>query len=456
MLALSLTILFFVGLTVVVLGWAIWEGPCVFLGCCMVLLDVAARAALERSPLYVDATFSQPALRVQGVLVGALVLGLVIPVLAGRLWLGPPLRLARLDWLVLALVPLVAMSALVGALAGHKIVFVAGDTYKGLVVPASYFVVRLTAARSEDYSKLLSAVAAVSLAVTALAAVEIARRVIIGESLSGVGAPPLLALSVVLAALVVWDGVPRRRMAAASAVAGTLLALNLLSLTRGLWVATALMLAVAIAMSPARMVLRLGGPVAAIFLAGVLLTHSGSGVGDQFEQRLRDLNGTAPTLVTLDPPADPVTSIDERAWEARDATAELRRHGFVAALFGLGAGAEYPTALERIEDTSDEGFRHQIHVTWVSVLFRQGSVGLCVFGAVLACAALLLTRRRKARRPGRDASQVGRVTLALWLPASVLLLTNAYGFFGEVTWGVVLAIVLGLATEDAEPETAEA
>jgi hypothetical protein len=424
------------------------------------VLDIGVTAIVEQTSLYVNATFAQPALRVQGAAVGIVVFSLaVVVVLVGLSRAYVRDRVIEWTWLdigMASIVPLAVVGAAIGLVNANKPVFIVGDTYKLLVVSAAYCVVRVTCRHRHEAEKLFVGIAVLALAVGVLQAVKILSRLAEGAQLNGVGAPPLIGLAGALAATALWQTSWRRRWATATALAAMLL-LTFLSMTRGLWVVMAVMVLAAVLAAPHAMVRRAGPPFLLTALLMATLVAVPTPVSAQLQNRLSEVTRQGPAVATLMPPADLVSSLDERRWEIQDSLVELSRHGMVAAVFGRGSGAEYPTALDRIEDTSDEGHRHQIHVTWVSVLYRHGILGLLVLVGVLSAAAIGLLRAvRRAGGFGPDLTGIVLLGLGLWLLGAAIDLTDAYGFFGDVAWGVLLAVTALVSSRMQLPSEAVA
>jgi hypothetical protein len=403
---------------------------------------VGIRTILEQTSLYVDATYSQPALRVEAVVVGTAVFAALAFVVyrqlrsrswSSLLWVQP----ALLDRLVLALVLVAIGGAVIGLINGNKWLFVAGDTYRILVVPAAYFAIRLSAARSDAWRSLLIGAFAVGLGVALVQCVKIPERLANGQFLNGVGAPPLITLAVLLAALA-FATLSRRRLALVCAMYLAVSSLILLSLTRGLWIVAIVMTAAAVVLGRTRGVIRILLPTAAVTaVAAGLIVSSTTIVGQQLHARLADVSGQQRTSSLL--PAPDGTSVDERRIEANDAIADEQTHGVVAFVIGRGSGAEYATALPRIETTSGDGHRHQIHVTWVSLIYRYGAIGLALVLGIIGVASRLSIR---ALRGSRGEERTAPAALCLWLLGTTLALTNAYGFLGELSWGIFLAVIV--------------
>jgi hypothetical protein len=426
-----------------VIRWAIARGLAVLCGTTLVFLEAGVRTVLEQTSLYIDATYSQPALRVQGVLLGLAIGGFLIVALIASRKRERKLEVGLLDFLVGGVLLLALIGAVVGLVLGHKPVFIVGDTYKLLVIPATYFAVRLLAKTQADYEQLFLGVAGVGLGTTLLLMVEIAMRVTSGGQLNGVGAPPLFVLAGALAVVVVLPLRDPRRLYV-SLVVIWVLGLNLLSMSRGVWLVSLAMLLAATMVAPIRVTRGALLPAAIVGAVVVALaTAFPTALSTEFEGRVRDLTGSRTQVVTLLPPGYPITSVDERIWEVKDSMSAVAQAGPAGVMLGRGAGAEYETALGAIEGTSSPGQRHQIHVTWVSVLHRHGALGLALLVGILGTSVLWLVR--DARRSESPVSRLTMpsLTLLLWVIGSVIILTDAYGFFGEVSWGVALAMTAG-------------
>ena len=425
-----------------VLFWAARQGPAVVCAAVLILVDGIVPSVLEHTSLYGDATHSQPALRVAAVFVGVASAGALgwVVLRSGIRW--SELRWTTLDRVVGLLVVLALVGAAVGLARGSKASFLLGDTYRALIVPVVYLIVRLLATGERERMAVLKVMVAVGVGLGVVQVAEIAERLRDDAFLSGVGAPPLIVLAWLLAVLATRPLGPRA-LPALIAGMGAFAALNLLSLTRGLWVVTAVMAAVAAVVGGTRSLTRIGAP--ALALCGVVFVLGATEttvVGRQIHQRVVENRFPSGTQATLLPPVNVRTSFDERETEANDAMREWLDHGAPAVAFGLGSGAEYPTPLPEVEDTSSPGQRHQIHITWISLLVRYGVLGLALAVAVIGLALALSIR---AFRESDGERRVLALTLLLWLVGSSVAVTNAYGFLGDVPWAVVLALVAGTA-----------
>jgi hypothetical protein len=290
---------------------------------------------------------------------------------------------------------------------------------------------------------------------------DVGARIVNHESISGVGAPPLWALAALLSLLAAGPALSRRNVVLAVCGTAWLIALNFVALTRGLWIVTGVMLVAATFPAsrrlPLRVALRFGVATLAICTVGVASAVASSGwLRQQLEARV-----SSPTrqVVSLAPPTINFSSIDERRWEAGDATLDLVDHGVVSVLLGRGSGSEYRTALPRIENTSSEGRRHQIHITWVAALYRNGIVGLTALCAIIALAAVGSIRLLRASRTAAARSRVVALALVLWLLGSTIALADAYGFFGNLQWALTIAMIGGLtlgSPGNGEPHAAGA
>jgi hypothetical protein len=442
-LTLALITLILVPLSLGILAWARPQGFAVLAGIFLLLLDVGLRSILEQTSLYVSATYSQPALRAEGVVVGTALFGALAVALyrqlRSRSWSSLVwLRLSLLDKLVLALAILAVSGAVIGDLNGNKQLFVLGDTYRILVVPAAYFVIRITAARADAWHSLIIGAFVVGLGVAAVQCVKILERIAHGQWLNGVGSPPLITLAVLLAVLA-FASLTWRRYVVTCAAFLAVTGLILLSLTRGLWIVAVVMIVAATALGRMRGMVRILLPTAVVATAAVALAvTSTTVVGRQLHARLRDVIKEEHASMSL-LPVPPATSVDERQIEANDAIADEQTHGPAAFVIGRGSGAEYATALPRIETTSSDGHRHQIHVTWVSLIFRYGFIGLALVLAIIGVASRLAIR---ALRRSRGEERIAPAALCLWLLGTTLALTNSYGFLGELAWGIVLAVIV--------------
>src|SRR5439155_2471477 len=72
------------------------------------------------------------------------------------------------------------------------------------------------------------------------------------------------------------------------------------------------------------------------------------------------------------------SSLSVRRVEAEEALVDLQSGGLPAILIGRGNGAEFPSFLPIVDPTTRSGYHHQIHITWISVLYRNGLIGLLI------------------------------------------------------------------------------
>lgn len=442
MTALGLTFLVVAVVSVGVLTFSWRLGHAAFAAATLAGLDIGLGAALEKTSLYVNATYSQPALRAQGAAMGFTLLVTLVGAIIWGLFKGSPIKATPLDRLVAGLGGLALLCAAVGAARGNQLVFIAGDTYRILVVVGAYGIVRILACEVEDGTRVVVALGTVAACATALQAVEVVRIILGAGNLNGAGHPPLILLAILLA-LVATGSLTHRRMRWCGLAVVAVVGMCALSLTRGIWVATAVAVAVALSCRAGASTIRvaryvlLPGVVVAV-VASIAVGAVSPGVAAQFSARVDELRGDD-GVVTLQPAMDTVSSVDERLWEVRDSVDFLWELGPTAWALGAGLGGEYPTALDRIENTSREGQRHQIHVTWVSVLFRQGVLGLGYLVVLLVSIGVVLVRAAIRQPDGVEAWVP--LALLIWLSAEVLALTNAYGLFGQVAWGICLGAI---------------
>lgn len=412
-------------------------------------IDVATREVLQRSALFTDATFSQPALRAQGALTGVAVM-LALAYLLLRRRADVLAALAARDTLsrvVFAMVPAAVFFALVGFLRGNDLVFVVGDTYKVLVVPAVFLVTAVCVRGGAGLRKrVLALYVVVAALAAALLAGTFAGAIAEGRSTFGLGAPPTVLLASLVAFLAVAPRRSRRMTLVACAALLVLLVMALLSLSRGYWIVAAGSLLAGAVLAPRE--LRVRGVLVLVIMgfavagASMVLPRD-SYVVTQVRARVDDLTGRTTGPPTMVPPKDVVNSVDERRWEVSDAlTHQWREGGWPAEIVGMGSGAEYPTALPRIEGTSRAGYRHQLHVTWVTAWFRWGLAGFALLVAAVAAACLAAAR---GLRGSSGSDRILWATLVIWFVVSAVGLVNAYGFFGEISW----AVMLGLAASGA-------
>lgn len=414
----------------------------------LIVLDSMSREIIFRTPLYKNATLSQPALRLQGAIVGVGIMLLATYAAIERLRArGNSFPRFAFEWAATGMLGVAVIGAVVGYVNRHQTVYVLGDTYRLLVVPLTCFatvvlVPNLKAAlRVLDWLVLTGAVGAVLLAAQSFEAIAH------GESTYGKGVPSLFVLVYFLVALSQRNARWCQNFLLAVAVLGVLV-LMFLSLVRTAWLVAVLAIACVTVIFPRRLSsvlaqLVLGGAIvfALLFLLyRPFTTKVAPSIRAEVVQRIDDFRG-------LDNTGDSdigSSSADERRIEVQDAIADLSAGGSFAFVVGRGSGAEYPTVLPTVDPTTRPGHRHQIHVTWVSALYRTGLAGLTILVVLVLTAISTAWRGLKVARRHAGALRAQAV-LASWITASAVALTSVYGLIGEPIWGIALGL-LGVVT----------
>ena len=271
---------------------------------------------------------------------------------------------------------------------------------------------------------------------------EDAQALLGGDSTYGNGSPSLLLLVfLVLSLALVWNSASLFRQLGAVSAVLCVLVLSFLSLYRASWLVTAaaiLLIAIAFTRQALVAYAKLVGLASVLALLAVAapISHDViSEIGAQVDQRFTDLTGSSGA------PQDGMTSsVEERRIEIQDSLADLYDSRPLAYFIGRGSGAEYPTVLYVPDPTTEPGFRHQIHFTWVSVLYRSGAVGLVIVVALVVLANWAAWRGLS--RVGRHGHRrVAWAVVAVWVTTSTIGLSTAYGLVGELVWGVMLGIL---------------
>jgi hypothetical protein len=436
-------------------------------------VDVVSREILFRTPLYQDAAFSQPAIRLQGAITGlAVFLALMYVIVRIAKVPGRAVRFpgSAFEFALVLLLPLAVIGFIVGYFEGNQLSYLLGDTYRlGLVPCISFIVVQLTATRAAALRVLVAFAIAGALS-SSLVLIGDVRALAACASAYARGEPNLLLLVVILAALgsrvfTTHDW----RFYALAAVGGLTLFLSFVSLGRTSWGTSVLVLLLTLLVfrTAALRGLLAVGAFAAVAIGLVLLplpicarpaepqatsgptgsespaptertTHvTAPPLAVQLEQRVGDLvRGNAESSSE----AISASSLVVRKVEADEAIRDLARLGPVGFITGRGNGAEFPSSLPIVDPTTRPGQHHQIHVTWVSVLYRNGLLGLSVVLFLVVAAlrtawrALVVSRRQRL-------DVVASVAIAMWLLASTVALTTVYGLIGDFSWGVVFGLL---------------
>ena len=439
---------------IVQLGTTLWlriGPPAIIIA--VVVFDGGVSELVVSSPLYQNATFSQAALRLQAVFVAAALLCALLLALFDRGHALPALgRLKPFEVAIVALAPLAAAGALVGLLMHNDLVYLVGDSYRLAIVPFGWLmVVWLVRDRRGIRAVLLSLVLVALLGL--LFSLWRVLEAFAGGTTTygiGVGSAPLLVIVGLL--VLTYKTLSPARTALVTSTVVLALTLNLLSLSRNQMLG-ALVAIVAFAVLVGRRGARALGVLAvSAVAAGLLAVVAIPGVATQLDGMVdaaqrrvqaigQDVGGTSPTE----------NSISERGTEARDSFADLQREGVVGVFVGRGTGALFPTGLNPAGAQGvPAGSRHHIHITWASVLYRSGLVGLIVL-ALLVLGAITEAWRgaRRARGPD-DALMWG--TVALWLVVTAVALNFAYGLVGELVWAIMLGLLSSLARLDRQAE----
>ena len=267
----------------------------------------------------------------------------------------------------------------------------------------------------------------------------------------GIGADPMLLGAGILSAVTVLSASPLGLLGAAVAVCAAVV--NLASLSRNQIVTGVVAVAGCVALARGSRV-RLGVTLlaaTAIVLTGVRLflpeVAAEGGklsrlVAGSVSDRGADVR-TADQRSATDERADdapPVGSFSQRVTEAEDSVGALWSAAPLTLITGRGAGALYRSRLDPDQTQGvPAGQRHHIHITWVSVLYRHGILGLIavlvVVGGVLVAAVRLC---RRVEGPGE---RLVAGSLLIWLAVGAMGAFFAYGVLGELKWAVALGLV---------------
>jgi hypothetical protein len=415
----------------------------------LIVLDTTSREIIFRTPLYENATLSQPALRLQGAIVGVGIILLAayaaIRCVRARVRVFPRFVF---EWAAASMIALAATGALVGFANRNETVYVLGDTYKLAVVPLTCFATITLVPDLKAALRVITWVVVTGAAGALLLAGQYFESIVKGQSTYGKALPSLFVLIYLLVVL----GERRERWQKTlilTTAAGSVLALVFLSLIRTGWIVAAIATGCVTALFPRRLVKILAGLiVAATVFAGLVFvaarpveTKVASSLYAEVAQRVSDLRGLDRTEVAGTVGA---SSAGERRIEVEDSLADLTAAGPVAFIVGRGNGAEYPTVLPVVDPTTEPEHRHQIHVTWISALYRTGIPGLVILVALVAGAIGTAWRGLKIARGDTRAFR-GQAILASWITASAVGLTSVYGLIGEPIWGIALGL-LGVMT----------
>lgn len=441
---------------IVQLGMTLWlriGPPAIIIA--VVAFDGGVSELVVSSPLYQNATFSQAALRAQALLVAAALLCALWLALFDRAHALPALgRLKPFEVGIVALAPLAVTGALVGLLMHNDLVYLAGDSYRLAIVPFAWLMVVWLVRDRRGIRAVLVALVLVALLGLLFSLWRLAAAFANGTTTYGIGISSAPLLVIVGLLLLTFKKLSPARTVLVTSTVVLALALNVLSLSRNQMLG-ALVAIVAFAVLVGRRGARALGTLAvSAVVAGLLAATFVPGVAAQFDgivgaaQRrieaiTQDVSGTSETE----------NSISERGTEARDSFADLQSFGIVGVMVGRGTGAVFPTGLDPAGAQGvPAGFRHHIHITWASVLYRSGLVGLMVI--VLLVAGAIVEAWRGARRARAPDDALMWSTVALWLVVTAVALNFAYGLIGEFVWAIMLGLLSSLARLDRQAEAA--
>jgi hypothetical protein len=131
-------------------------------------------------------------------------------------------------------------------------------------------------------------------------------------------------------------------------------------------------------------------------------------------------NGMLIPYIVLD------NSLTQRLYEAIDAISDLFHGGVANVIFGYGNGASFTSVL--MQKFKDDTFIHQIHISYVTVFFRVGLVGL-----FLLLLVLFYSMRDALKRDIRSLISVAIICVAV----DIL-------FFQKIYYSFELPLYLGL------------
>lgn len=446
-------LLMLVALVTVVGASMLWRrvgGPALVL--MLILFDAAVKLVIFNSPLFENTTFSQPALRAHALMLGTgVALALVVVALDRRTNLGALRPLQPWEQALTALGLLCVPAAAVAAIFGNDLLFTVGDTYRLALVPLVWLLYSLVLNSFKAIELVLKMHLLVAVIGIIPTGITVGIALASDQSTYALAGVSFLAMAYLLAILVFdrqrW-GIAGR--SAALVVFAVMLALNVISQSRGAWIVCLMLMVGALVLAP----LRAGRVVVAllaIFAVGVSVLSAVPALESRGQQIFAESERRFEEAVSARPQAGGVrnreTSIDSRLQEATHAIDDLKDAGPMAFLVGRGNGAQYPSTVSGGDTLPGSGLRHHIHVTWVSVLYRLGLLGLLLVVLVLGLAVAKAISGLRGATTSQE--RVLWATLLLWMPANIVYLTNVYGFIGELAWGSVLGILAALARVQA-------
>ena len=376
--------------------------------------------------------------RVQGVGAGAAILPFAAVALAQpfvRRRMGRP----RLLPLTLAgLVVLGALTTAIGALQGNDLGYVLGDAYKFVLAPIVFLTCTTFVKKAEQWRFLWRFAALSGLLLSLVGMVIQFYKLGVGWRYRLGADIDIYALAV---AVLLYASHPRRKVrgAALLAVVGLVVA-AVVSLERRDWVYVAMVWALALTLSgTTRSRLRLLylavagcvlllAVVAALYL---LMPDVLSGTVQNLEQRIAyTLGGTG---------AD--TSVTRRLDEVDYIVQELRDSAAIHWAIGLGQGAEFHDPWSG-KAGSLPWLVHNVHNTYVGVVFRTGIAGLLLVAAFVVL-SLGLARQciRHARREGFSLDLVFLQAALIYLMVVFVVEWNVAPSLGDIQTAVVIGLL---------------
>ncbi|HEY76421.1 MAG TPA: hypothetical protein G4O00_09610 [Thermoflexia bacterium] len=396
----------------------------------------------------------QRELRVFGVLVGFVVVVaavLSLPIFFARLQRGR-LSLTRYDvWNIMLPAVVGVLGFVVGWVRGNDLGYLLSDTYKLLVVSAAYFI-SLVNVRGEEEARLVFGVLIALVAFQQLLDVvlfglrwRLAGKMVRVADQFWVNKLLLLPfLGVALGARLSKSQLMRYGSALVVTMLSVFVSMYRTALIVG---GVLLLLAVPLRKCP-RLVRNLVAiAILVLFISAFLISLlRAGGLGGQMVWKLGKVFDAFRTRLESMGVTD--TSMEVKLVEIQSVLREFRTNGTLLEwLGGFGAGAQYGASeVSRVsagflrweQMFGPSGQVHHIHNFFFAALFRYGLTGILLLLVLFLQISIALSMWQKRVR-GTPSWSIMRSILLYWV--GTLLVLNLFPFFwGDVNWGVLLAL----------------
>jgi hypothetical protein len=338
------------------------------------------------------------------------------------------------------------ISMLIGMFNGFTIAYIASDTYKWMVLPLAYFSIKgLVIYRKVNTERVLNIFIAIGGIATFIVGSIIILRFLASRKVSifGTGGVDILFYIFLIASISEKNEPTKKRILYLLMLLFVTL-VGIMTLKRGIWFALMLAFVLSWILNPKiRTIDSVKYSIILLVIGTLLLMFAPTEIIQSVTYRWEYTFAFQQSKQEYDP------STEARFIEAESAIREMEmRGGNLNYLVGMGTGAEYLTPIIGREG-SRPGYDHQIHMTYVDILFREGLVGILLLCALILTISKKYFEVRRLYKSNMVREDDFKTVMLIYIAFMVLLfqIFSGLGFIGDITWGILLGVFGAVITK---------